>query len=83
MEAISFGIPVAGCDVCGMPEIVTKETGVLFPKELDSKETADALSLFLKKKSRNPDLRRAVKSFWKEHYNAALNYDKFIAALNQ
>lgn len=83
MEAISFGIPVAGCDVCGMPEIVTKETGVLFPKELDSKETADALSLFLKTKSRNPDVRKAVKTYWKKHFNAATNYDNFIAALIQ
>jgi glycosyltransferase involved in cell wall biosynthesis len=77
MEAISFGIPVAGCDVCGMPEIVTSKTGVLLPKELDCKETADVLSLFLKTKSRNPDVRKVVKSFWKERFNAANNYQKF------
>src|SRR5690606_34587560 len=29
MEAISFGIPVAGPDVCGVPELVTKDTGLL------------------------------------------------------
>ena len=77
MEAISFGIPVAGCDVCGMPEIVTSKTGVLLLKELDCKETADVLSLFLKTKSRNPDVRKVVKSFWKERFNAANNYQKF------
>ena len=83
MEAISFGIPVCGCDVCGMPEIVTKETGVLFPKDLDIKETADALSLFLKTKSRNPDVRKAVKTYWKKHFNASVNYGNFIDTLNQ
>ncbi|MEI8137180.1 MAG: glycosyltransferase, partial [Bacteroidota bacterium] len=36
METISFGIPVIGTDICGVPEIVTEQTGFLMPKDFNS-----------------------------------------------
>ncbi len=81
MEAISFGIPVVGCNICGVPEIVNKETGVLLDVDFESKQVASTLEEFLKTKARNTSFRKGVKDFWSEHFDAYKNYKDFIFEL--
>lgn len=38
MEAISCSIPLIGTDVCGVPEIVTRDTGFLIPVDFEPKK---------------------------------------------
>lgn len=80
MEAISFGIPSTGCKVCGVPEIVTEQTGFLFEKEIDFKSAAQQITRY-KKLSRTEKLafRKGVKTFWKKKFDADVNYSTFIA----
>ncbi len=77
MEAISFGVPVVGCDTCGMLEIVTAESGFLIPTDF---EPADVAALISDYHLNHPDkerFRKGVKRFWSAHYNADVNYPDF------
>lgn len=79
MEAISFGIPVMGCNICGVPEIVTNETGILVEKDFDIRTTAIQIEKFLSMKyEKMQDFRVQVKEYWRKHFNAELNYKHFI-----
>lgn len=81
MEAISFGIPVTGCDVCGLPEIVNEKTGILLEEHFDPKLVAQKIEVFLKEKSRDAQYRQGVKEFWRENFNAERNYAEFVEIL--
>jgi colanic acid/amylovoran biosynthesis glycosyltransferase len=82
MEAISFGIPVSGCNICGVPEIVVnKETGLLLDKVPDPPKTAVLLTDFLQRHSRDRGMRESVKAFWKRNFNANKNYPSFVKML--
>lgn len=81
MEAIAAGIPLVGCDVCGVPEIVTEQTGVLLPKEVDAPTAAARIETFLNEKSRDFDFRDQIVQFWSENYSAELNYRSFVNGL--
>jgi glycosyltransferase involved in cell wall biosynthesis len=83
MEAISFGIPVVGCNICGVPEIVNNTTGVLLEENFDSQKTAITIEQFLKHKSRNKTFRMGVKQFWKENFDADKNYAEFAKSLKK
>lgn len=77
MEATAFGIPVAGPAICGVPEIVTEQTGYLFPKDFDPRE----LAALLYSKHQNgilydPAFRNRVREFYKTGFFAAHNYRK-------
>jgi glycosyltransferase involved in cell wall biosynthesis len=82
MEAVASGIPVAGCNVCGVPEIVCKETGLLLNNEPKPKDTAIQIRTFLEEQARNMEFRRSVKSFWEKKYNSNNNYRQFIEKIN-
>ena len=81
MEAISFGIPVVGCNICGVPEIVTKQTGVLLEVDFHPKQTASILECFLESNARNTSFRKGVKEFWVENFDADKNYKDFVFEL--
>jgi glycosyltransferase involved in cell wall biosynthesis len=81
MEAIASGIPVIGCNVCGVPEIVGEETGLLLPSEVKPETAAIAIGLFLKEKSRDLNFRKQVFQFWSENYSAEVNYRSFVNRL--
>jgi glycosyltransferase involved in cell wall biosynthesis len=78
MEAIASGIPIIGCNVCGVPEIVTEQTGLLLPAVPEPKKTAIQITEFLSNKSRNLSFRQGVIAFGKQFYQAESNYSKFI-----
>lgn len=78
IEAIAAGIPVIGCNICGVPELVCKETGLLLNNEPNPKDTAIQIRYFLERKARNLEFRMGVKSFWEMKYNAYNNYIQFI-----
>ncbi|MBK7666202.1 MAG: glycosyltransferase [Sphingobacteriaceae bacterium] len=79
MEAISFGIPVTGCNICGVPEIVTKETGFLWDVNFDVKAAANELeNYFQSTEQRKQDLRTSAKNYWAKHFDADKNYKSFI-----
>lgn len=79
IEAISFGIPLMGCAVCGVPEIVNDKTGMLISKDFDSKEIAMQLELNLKNTFREKTYREGVRKFWYENFRADNNYPDFIS----
>ena len=78
MEAISFGIPIIGCNICGVPEIVNSKTGLLIEKDFDIKDTAFRIEEFMHSKCRDKDYRNGVKFFWDQNYNADKIYPQFI-----
>jgi glycosyltransferase involved in cell wall biosynthesis len=78
MEAIAAGIPLVSCDVCGVPEIVTEQTGLLLPKEAEPETAAKSIETFLVEKSRDLSFRSGVKSYWAENFMAELNYNNYI-----
>jgi glycosyltransferase involved in cell wall biosynthesis len=82
MEATSFGIPVAGPAICGVPEIVTQQTGYLFPKDFDPKELA---TLLYSKHNEgilyDPAFRNKIREFYKTHFYAPLNYKTLAESL--
>lgn len=78
MEAIASGIPIIGCNVCGVPEIVTEQTGLLLQAAEEPKQMALRVSEFLKSQSRNYSFRQGVKAYWKQFYKGEANYSEFI-----
>ncbi len=81
MEAIAAGIPLVGCDVCGVPEIVTEQIGLLLPKEVVPATAAKQIETFLIEKSRDLNFRKQVLQFWAENYSAEVNYRSFVNRL--
>jgi colanic acid/amylovoran biosynthesis glycosyltransferase len=79
MEAISFGIPVTGCKICGVPEIVTPDTGFLLDKNFDPMETARQIENYLEKTHvEKQRLRESAHQHWEKNFNADKNYRAFI-----
>lgn len=79
MEAISFGIPIMGCNICGVPEIVTEQSGILVEKDFDIKSVALEVEDFLSMQSEKMiEFRKKVKDFWSENFKAKINYSQFI-----
>ncbi|MDI1355072.1 MAG: glycosyltransferase [bacterium] len=75
MEAISFGVPVMGTSICGVPEIVTKQTGFLIDKNFDPTEIA----ILIVKNHNNGALylinfRNAIQNFYYEFFYAPKNH---------
>ena len=79
MEAISFGIPVIGCNVGGVSEIVNNKTGYLFNKDFNIKDVAEKIIEHHSKTfEQKIEFTKSVKSFWVENFNARKNYIDFI-----
>ena len=79
MEAISFGIPAFGCDICGVPEIVTPDSGFLLPLDFTPQDAAKRITEYYQLDDRaQSEFRRGVKKFWNDHFNAESNYPMTI-----
>jgi glycosyltransferase involved in cell wall biosynthesis len=75
MEAISFGIPIFAVSVNGIPEIVTKDTGVLLDIHSTQEQITKLLEDTLQRKHFN---RQTITNFFQRHFNAEANYNLFI-----
>jgi glycosyltransferase involved in cell wall biosynthesis len=81
MEAISFGLPVLATDVGGTSEIVNEETGKILPENVSAELLASEIDLFLTSERGSEKYRLDVRAFWKEHFNATDNYQRFATKL--
>jgi len=75
MEALSFGVPIIGTSVGGVPEIVEdKVNGFLFPVEVSAQHAADGISAFFRLPAMQRDkLSANARRIWDERFNAAKN----------
>lgn len=78
MEAISFGIPVIAPAVGAIPEIVKEEHGFLMSAEVRPREIAETITRFFNLSPKEKEtMRKAAKRFWKNHFDADVNYTGF------
>lgn len=82
MEAMSYGIPVMATDVGGNNEIVSKETGVMLPKDITaealSKEILNFVRLY---KEKNQLKKYEAEKVWREKFDAEKNMRKIVDLL--
>lgn len=78
MEAIAAGIPVIGCNICGVPEIVNSETGYLLPVDFNPVESAAEIEDWVNENARSLEFRKGVQHFYEKCYMASKNYPDFI-----
>lgn len=83
MEAISYGIPVMSTDVGGCREICNEKTGFLIQKDFKPLEVADLIETFKNSEKNSENFRNQVRQFWKDNFNADVNYKKFADKLLQ
>jgi glycosyltransferase involved in cell wall biosynthesis len=84
MEAISFGIPVIATAVGGVPEIVTKKTGVLLDPDNCVEELVSALyHLNNMANCEKQALRESCRRYWENNFMADRQYAKFIDGLKE
>jgi len=82
MEAAAFGIPIAGFNVCGIPEIVSKKMGVLLDENISNEENAEKIKSFLLSSlGRDPNYRKNVQSELMHKFNAKNNYQMLVQLL--
>ncbi len=81
MEAQSFGVPVIGTAVGGVPEIVDGEAGVLLSPNPTPTDIAAALSRFLSDGSAVHALREKSRAHWEARYSAATNFRRFVRTI--
>lgn len=74
-EAASFGIPLLGTDVGGIPEIVTEQTGVLIPVNFNGKEVAKLIEGFESSFRNTREFHAEVRDFWLKNFNPEVNYN--------
>lgn len=74
MEAQSYGIPIVGMKINGVPEIVNSNTGVLFPVEITENEMIDVLKDVIT--NRRFDTKLIARAF-ENKFLASKNYSEF------
>lgn len=79
MEAMSFGIPVIGPWVGGIPEIVDESCGILLSSSPSPNEIAQALLPI--EQFKKSQIRESAKEKIRLHYDASRNYPAFISSL--
>ena len=78
IEAAAFGIPIAGFNICGIPEIITKHMGVLLDEGISNEENADKIKSFLLSAlGRDEKYRKNIKLEINRNFNSDTNYKKF------
>ncbi len=80
-EAASFGIPLLAADTGGVPEIVTKETGVLIPVNFDNMAVANQIADFASPSFNATFFRAGVKAYWNVHFNGQFEKEKIVDIL--
>ena len=70
-EALSYGIPVIGCDVPGIKEIVNDSTGILLSENPTSEEFIARIYPYLNGQKDQAPLRKSAFDEWKSKYDAS------------
>lgn len=85
MEAVSFGIPAIATDVGGTSEIVVQDiTGDLLKKDFLVSELAEEIKKYCYMDDvKRTELRSNCREYWKNHFNADINYKKFSEELRR
>lgn len=81
MEAIAAGIPVAGFNICGIPEIISANSGLLLDTAEEPLAWSRKIEGFLIRNTRDAEFRSEVKAFWKNNFDSEKNYSEFIHLL--
>jgi glycosyltransferase involved in cell wall biosynthesis len=77
IEAGAHGIPLAGFNICGIPELISKNMGVLMDEKISNKENADKLESFLiSQLSRDRNYRENIRKEVVNKFAAKQNYNK-------
>lgn len=77
MESVAFGIPVFAGNVCGIPDLITEETGSMFELEDNPEEIARKLDRQLEKKLN----RENIVKFARNRFDFKKNYANFYTEL--
>jgi len=80
-EAASFGIPLMGAAVGGVPEICNENTGVLLSPDPDVGEVTEALDGFFNNSKNNAEFRGQVKAYWAKQFKAETVFPLFCQLL--
>ena len=76
LEALSFGIPIIGSDIGGIPEIIRDvETGLLFRRD-DYDDLADKICMLLKNRELLNEFRRRSIYFFKQQFSEDIHFYK-------
>lgn len=78
IEAVGYGIPIIATDVYGTPEVCTKDSGMLLPKDLNAEIVANTLRKFKDSEMNMAPFRKKVKALWDRDFNSDKNYTDFI-----
>ena len=78
MEAISSGIPLIGCNVCGLPEIVTEATGILLEEDSTFNEKVQMVENFLIHACRRKENRQTAKKYFISFFDINKNITHFF-----
>jgi glycosyltransferase involved in cell wall biosynthesis len=82
MEAIASGVPLIGTDVCGVPEIVTPQTGFLIPVNFDPKTVAEMITReHEKKKIYSAAFRKSITDFYMNYFKDEINHKQLSAKI--
>jgi glycosyltransferase involved in cell wall biosynthesis len=82
MEAQSFGIPIVAPAVGGIPEIVSSETGRLFPVDASPADIAGVItSVLMLDQEAVTAMRGNAFRNWSLKYNAERNFPTFVAEI--
>lgn len=83
MEALSFGIPIIGTAVGGVPEIIkNNHNGYLLPPNPKAQDIATSILAHANLPERAKiELRKNARNYWQENFNAEKNYTQFIAQM--
>lgn len=83
-EAMSYGIPVIGTSVGGIPEMI-EGNGILLPSDPSAVQVSEALADMVEAKGNGSieDMRRASHAIWKKRFNADVNFIQFAQEIDQ
>lgn len=82
IEATSFGVPVLATDVMGIPDVVSKDSGILIEPETKKEDIATIIKAFKNSEKNTPGYRKKVKEFWSKSFNSETNYFNFNTYIN-
>lgn len=75
-EAASFGIPLLGVSVGGVPEIVNESTGILLPEDFDFSKLPGVLTAFKASEKNTIAFHTTVRDHWSDRFNASSSYSE-------